>query len=141
MKSLKEILSKRVYPCEDIQRIFVLVKPGSLDHSQYIIEGLEKLRWKVCQTRVKILTLKEAHKLYEPHKKESFYKDLCNYMISGPCRAFIFCREGRMTDKVFNEINEFKKEVRDKFGESEMRNVMHSSDSMERVEIESNIFF
>lgn len=141
MKSLKEIFNQRVYLGQDKQRIFVVIKPGSLEHTQYVIEGMEKMGWKLCQTRSKILTLKEAHKLYEPHKKQPFYKDLCEYMISGISRAMIFCRDGKMNEEVFNEVNAFKDEVRELFGESEMRNVMHSSDSIERVEEESNIYF
>ena len=63
-----------------MQKIFVIIKPGFLQHSQSIIERFKERGWKVEKTRVKKLLLSEAKSLYKVHKEEDFYKPLCEYM-------------------------------------------------------------
>jgi nucleoside diphosphate kinase len=60
-------------------------------------------------------------------------------MSSGPCRAFIIGKANSM--KPFEEVAKIKDEIRKKYGESDMRNVLHSSDSAENMEHEASIFF
>ena len=135
MKGLVEFLLES----ENKKRVFVVVKPGSLDLCQNVIERFEVDGWNVCMTTTKQLLLSEARSLYKVHKKESFYKELCNYMSSGPCRAFIF--ENPKSNNPFDDVKKIKDEIREKYGESDMRNVLHSSDSKENMDHEASIFF
>lgn len=123
----------------DTQKVFVVLKPGSLDLGQVVIERFAEDGWTVDHTTTKQLLLKEAHLLYKVHKKEPFYEDLCKYMSSDPCRAFIFKKDGVIDP--FNEVKKIKEEIREKYGESDMRNVLHSSDSKENMKQEASIFF
>jgi nucleoside diphosphate kinase len=41
----------------------------------------------------------------------------------------------------FGEVKKIKDEIREKYGESDMRNVLHSSDSQENMDAEALIFF
>ena len=93
----------------------------------------------MVQTTTKTLLLQEAKELYKVHKKEPFYEDLCKYMASGPYRAFIFCNPD--SKKPFTEVKSIKDEIRKEYGESDMRNVLHSSDSRKAMEHEAPIFF
>lgn len=136
MKSLISLLNESLQ-----QQVFVVLKPGSLDLAQVVIERFEQSGWKVARTTTKQLLLEEAKKLYEVHKKEDFYKSLCEYMASGPCRAFIFTKRGTQSSKSFKEVAEIKEEIREKYGESDMRNVLHSSDNSNAMEKEARIFF
>lgn len=119
--------------------VFVVLKPGSLDLGQTIIERFAKDGWQMTNTIIKHLTPEEARKLYWVHRKEDFYTSLWKYMSSAPCRAFIFTKKGSI--KPFTEVKAIKDEIREKYGESEMRNVLHSSDSPKNMDREAPIFF
>lgn len=123
------------------QQIFVIVKPGSLNLVPVIMEQMKQRHWKVSKTIVKKLQLSEAKKLYEVHKDKDFYEDLCKYMASDLSRAFIFTRPGKVSDEVFEEVARLKDQIRDEYGESDMRNVMHSSDSISNMMKEASVYF
>lgn len=135
MKDIKDLINEAL--CQ--KEVFVVLKPGSLDLAQTVIERFEEDGWKIVQTTTKTLLLQEAKELYKVHEKEPFYEDLCNYMASGPCRAFIFCNPD--SKKPFTEVKAIKDEIREEYGESDMRNVLHSSDSRKAMEHEASIFF
>lgn len=137
MKNLTQYLNESL----SINKIFVIIKPGFLNKSKEIIEYFKKFGWLVEKTTTKKLLLQESRKLYEVHKKESFYNDLCEYMSSEPCRAFIFRKETYLKSDMFKETNNIKNKLRDMYGESDMRNVIHSSDSVESMDKEMRIFF
>lgn len=120
-------------------KVFVVLKPGSLDLAQTVIERFAQDGWIVSQTTTKKLLPTEAHTLYKAHRKEDFYKDLCEYMCSDICRAFIF-EKSNILDP-FEEVKKIKEEIREKYGESDMRNVLHSSDSQEAMDNEAGVFF
>lgn len=125
----------------DAQKIFIVIKPGFLHLGGYIINKFKENGWSVEKTIVKKLLLKEAQKMYKIHKKESFYKPLCEYMASDICRAFILTKPGYQSKNTFKSVADIKDEIREKYGESDMRNVLHSSDSMENMIHEASIFF
>lgn len=123
------------------QKIFVVLKPGFMNLSQTIIDIFKESGWEMEKTVVKKLLLHEAQQLYKVHSKEEFYKPLCEYMCSDICRAFIFTKPGIQTKKTFTEVKEIKDKIREEYGESDMRNVLHSSDSEKNMDSESSIFF
>ena len=43
--------------------------------------------------------------------------------------------------KRFKEVDKIKDEIRQRWGESEMKNVIHSSDSLEHMNEEAKIYF
>ena len=135
MKHLTEYITESL----DKSHVFVVLKPGSLDLAQTVIERFAQDGWSVKYTTTKQLLPEEARQLYYVHRKEDFYKDLCEYMASSPCRAFIFCKEG--SKYPFKEVEAIKGEIREKYGESDMRNVLHSSDSQKNMDKEALIFF
>ena len=135
MKDILSYINEALCPNE----VFVVLKPGSLDLAQTVIERFEKDWGKMVQTTTKTLLLQEAKELYKVHKKEPFYEDLCKYMSSGPCRAFIFCNPD--SKKPFTEVKAIKEEIRKEYGESDMRNILHSSDSQKNMDKEALIFF
>ena len=134
MKTLIEYITESVS-----SEVFVVLKPGALDLAQTVIERFAQDGWKMKKTTTKQLLLSEAKRLYYVHKKEDFYKDLCEYMSSAPSRAFIFAKEGAKVP--FKEVAAIKEEIREKYGESEMRNVLHSSDSAKNMAKEMCVYF
>lgn len=140
MKKLFESLSSS-YVDDGKQNIFVIVKPGFLKDSQLIIKEFTDRGWKLERTRTKTLLLSEAKRLYDIHKKEDWFDDLCEYMSSDNSMGLLFTKDKPMSKKMFDETNKIKDVVRKKFGESEMRNAIHSSDSLERLQIERGVYF
>ena len=136
MKGLKEFLLESTEP---IKKIFVVIKPGFLDKSQEILDMYKDEGWTLKFSTVKQLLLSEAKELYKVHKKQDFYKDLCDYMSSGVTRALIFTKATNKDE--FKEATRIKDVIREKWGESDMRNVVHSSDSKENMEHEAGIYF
>lgn len=127
---------------KDPGRIFIIIKPGFEKLSQIILEKFADAGWKLEMSKTKTLLLSEAKKLYAIHKKEEWYKPLCEYMSSGPTMAFILRNDSiPMTPKVFEITGAIKDEIRDEYGESDMRNVIHSSDSIEHMNEEKAIYF
>ena len=136
MKDLKEFLLEHT---NHDKKIFVVIKPGFLDKAQDILDIYKEEGWTLKFSTVKQLLLSEARELYKVHNKQVFYKDLCDYMSSGVTRAMIFSKE---TDKdEFKEATRIKDIIREKWGESDMRNVVHSSDSLENMKHEAGIYF
>lgn len=121
--------------------IFVIVKPGFENRCKDIIEMFEEKGWKLARTRTKQLTYREAKQLYYVHRKEDFYKDLCEYMSSDISVGLIFEKPGQVSKSIFEEVNKIKDIIRNKWGKDDMRNVLHSSDSLLSMENESQIYF
>lgn len=137
MKSLKD----HILSYDNYKKVFVIIKPGSLQYTPNVIQEMEEHGWEMDKSRVKLLTLKEAKQLYLVHKEEEFYDDLCKYMSSDLSRAIIFKKSQKSDGLEFDEVAEIKDKIRNEFGESDMRNVMHSSDSREAMFNEAPIYF
>lgn len=140
MKSFKKILCLGNSE-SDRKQIFVIIKPGFLQYQQGIIDIFIKNNWSISKLRTKQLLLREAQDLYKMHEKEPFYKDLCKYMSSGPSVGILFTKPKRTTEVTIRSVDKIKDLIRSKWGFNEMRNVLHSSDSVENVKRESNIYF
>ena len=123
------------------KHIFLIIKPGFLPLCSKILQIFEENGWNISMLRTKQLLLSEAQKLYAIHKDKDFYKDLCKYMSSGLTMAFIFEKDVPMDNKVVEEVGKIKDIIRKKWGESDMRNVIHSSDSLEHMNQEAPIYF
>ena len=118
--------------------VFVIIKPGFLKKSADIMMMIKEEGFELVKTKTKFLTLDEAKKLYLIHKDEEWYKSLCDYMSSDLTLGLLFKSDDKDPLKKMAEV---KDKVREKFGESDMRNVMHSSDSYEHMLDEQCIYF
>ena len=87
-----------------------------------------------------------AGKFYEVHAERPFYKDLVEFMISGPIYAAILEKDNAVEDfrKVIGATNPSEAEAgtsRNLFANSIDANAIHGSDSDENAAIEGNFFF
>ena len=118
--------------------VFVVIKPGFENIACKLEEEFKKNGYKTVKMRSKRLLLDEAKEMYIMHKKEDFYESLCKYMSSGVTIAYILKKK---SDNIFKEFAELKDKLREQYGESDMRNVIHSSDSYEHMLEEQQIYF
>lgn len=124
------------------QEAFIVIKPGFEKLSEEILKMFEDNGFVIKQTRPKQLLEKEAKRLYAVHKKEDFFDALVNYMSSGISIGVTLSPSKRLKNKfLFNKIGKLKDEIREKWSESDMRNVIHSSDSLENMKEESSVYF
>lgn len=125
---------------EDVSSIngFVILKPEFLDHEEEFLKLLDNNGWKIIQKSKKKLSQAEAEELYKMHKGKDFYKDLCKYMASGDC---LCCQCYKDCKDPIKDMDALKDKVRKTWGKDDMRNAMHSSDSMNNVNRESKLIF
>ena len=102
------------------------------------LEMLEEDEWDILDKKKLTLTKEQAQQLYMMHKGKDFYDDLCNYMSSGECLCAKCYKE---CEDPIEQMDSLKDKVRDKWGKNDMKNAMHSSDSIENVKRESKIVF
>lgn len=139
MKKLAEYLkSININDPMKENHVLVVVKPGFQELIPIITDKFIKNGYKIVKMTSKRLQLEEAEQLYKIHKKEEFYKPLCEYMSSGVTTAFILYKN---INKIFDNFAKLKDEIREEYGQSEMRNVLHSSDSYKNFTHEASVYF
>ncbi len=127
---------------------FTIIKPFAVSNG-YIGPILNKIQeggFKISAMRMLWLTRGEAERFYEVHKERPFYKDLVEFMTSGPIVVAILKKENAVEDyrKLIGATDpEIAEEgtIRKEFAESLRANAVHGSDSDENAKIESAFFF
>ena len=114
---------------------FVIIKPGFLKYSTRILDELLAKGFVVRNRSIQKLTLETAREIYIPHKDESFYDDLCQYMSSDYSMGVTLLNTKGL------DLVAIKDEIRKRYGVDEMRNAIHSSDSVENMKRESKLYF
>ena len=137
MKHLSEYIYEQLNNSLEING-FCILKPEFLEYEEQWLDLLKNKGWQIVQKTKCKLTNEQAHELYKPHENKDFYEDLCKYMISDYC---ICCSCHKKCDDPIKEMSKLKDVVRDKWGKTEMKNAMHSSDSLENVNREIKIVF
>jgi nucleoside-diphosphate kinase len=117
---------------------FIILKPEFLKHEDEWIEMIENYGWKIVQRKTVKLSSDKAEELYKMHKSKDFYKDLCEYMSSDKCLCCICYKD---CEDPIEDMKSVKEKVRKKWGINDMKNAMHSSDSLSNVKREKKIIF
>lgn len=104
-------------------------------------EGFKTIGIKVCH-----LSEEQASKFYEVHKDKPFYKDLIEFMTSGPIIACALEKENAVDDfrSLIGETDPKESApgtIRSMYGESVASNAIHGSDSPENAIKEITFFF
>ena len=130
------------------QKTLSIIKPDAVKagHTDAINLMIESSGLKILQRKELNLTIEQAEKFYAVHSDKSFYKDLCNFMTSGPIVVQMLEGENavELYRKVMGVTNPDKAEentIRKKFATSIQENAVHGSDSEENALKELNFFF
>ena len=135
MKNLREYLGTDPMKKD---HVLVVIKPGFENLLGTLCDLFKQNGYKIVKTKTKRLLESEAKSLYKVHSKEDFYKSLCEYMSSGLSTAMILYKK---SDNIFKDFEKLKDMIREEYGESDMRNVIHSSDSYKSFTHESQVYF
>ena len=131
-----------------IERTLSIIKP---DATRRNLTGKINSRFEeaglriVAQRRLR-LTHAQAEEFYAVHKERSFFKDLCDFMCSGPVVVQVLEGENAIERNreimgATNPANAAEGTIRRDFAESIEANSAHGSDSPENAVIEINFFF
>ncbi len=131
-----------------IQRTLSIIKPDAVAKNVIgdIIRRFEENGLSVIATRMTHLSAEQAGRFYAVHKERPFYKDLCEFMSSGPVLAMVL--EGsnavNLNRQLMGATNPKEAEegtIRADHADSIDANAVHGSDSEENAAIEVSFFF
>jgi nucleoside-diphosphate kinase len=131
-----------------IERTLSIIKP---DATRRNITGKINARFEeaglriVAQKRLH-LTREQAEKFYAVHAGRSFYKNLCDFMSSGPVVVQVLEGENAIARNreimgATNPANAAEGTIRKEFGESVEMNSVHGSDAPDTAAAEIAFFF
>ena len=131
-----------------IERTLSIIKPDGLQKGVIgkIISRFEEKGLKPVAIRLQQLSQKEAEGFYAVHKARPFFKDLVNFMISGPVVLMVLEGENAVLANrdimgATNPANAAPGTIRKDFATSIDQNTVHGSDSLENAKNEVAYFF
>ncbi|HJV06619.1 nucleoside-diphosphate kinase [Paludibacterium denitrificans] len=131
-----------------IERTLSIVKPDAVAKNVIgkIYDRFESAGLKIVAAKMKQLSRAEAEGFYAVHKERPFFKDLVEFMISGPVMIQALEGEGAIAkNRELMGATDPKKAdagtIRADFADSIDANAVHGSDSAENAAIEIAYFF
>ncbi len=131
-----------------VERTLSIVKPDAVAKNVIgqIYTRFENAGLKVIAAKMKQLSRAEAEGFYAVHKERPFFKDLVDFMVSGPVMIQALEGEGAIAKNrdLMGATDPKKAEkgtIRADFADSIDANAVHGSDSAENAAIEIAYFF
>jgi nucleoside-diphosphate kinase len=131
-----------------VERTLSIVKPDAVAKNVIgqIYTRFENAGLKVIAAKMKHLSRAEAEGFYAVHKERPFFKDLVDFMVSGPVMIQALEGEGAIAKNrdLMGATDPKKAEkgtIRADFADSIDANAVHGSDSAENAAIEIAYFF
>jgi nucleoside-diphosphate kinase len=131
-----------------LERTLSIIKPDAVgkNHIGDIISRFEKAGLRVVGAKMKHLTQEDAEGFYAVHKERPFFKDLVDFMITGPVLIMVLEGEDAITkNRDIMGATDPKKAapgtIRADFAKTIDENAVHGSDSPENAKIEISYFF
>jgi len=125
-----------------------MIKPDAVanGHIGAILDQISKAGFKFIAFKYTALSAEKAGEFYAVHSERPFYKDLVEFMSSGPIVAAILEKDNAIADfrTLIGATDPAKADagtIRNLFAKSIDANAIHGSDSDENAEIEGNFFF
>lgn len=131
-----------------MEQTLSIIKPDAVakNHIGPICQIFEKSGLKIVGMKMKHLSEKEAEGFYAVHKERPFYRDLVNFMTSGP--VVIMVLEGKDAVQKNRELmgatdpaKADKGTIRAEFASNIEENAVHGSDSLPNAKNEIEFFF
>ena len=131
-----------------LEQTLSIIKPDAVERNLdgKIKSFFEKNSLKIINSKKVKISKEEASEFYKVHQTKPFYRDLCNYLSSGPIVVMILEGENAISKnrELMGATDPKKAEegtLRKKYGLSIDKNSVHGSDSIENAKIEINFFF
>lgn len=131
-----------------IERTLSIIKPDAVAKNVIgqIYSRFESNNLKIVASKMKWLSRQEAEAFYAVHRERPFFKDLVDFMVSGPVQIQVLEGENAiMKNRELMGATEPKKAakgtIRADFAQSIDANAVHGSDSPETAAVEIAFFF
>ena len=131
-----------------IEQTLSIIKPDAVERNleNDIKNFFEKNNLVILKGKKVKISREEASEFYKVHQTKPFYKDLCNYLSSGPIVVMVLEGEDAISKnrELMGSTDPKKAEegtLRKMYGLSIDKNSVHGSDSVENAKIEINFFF
>ena len=131
-----------------IERTLSIIKPDAVAKNVIgqIVARFEQAGLKVVAAQLKQLSRAEAERFYAVHAARPFFKDLVDFMVSGPVQIQVLEGENAiMKNRELMGATDPKKAakgtIRADFAQSIDANAVHGSDSPETAAVEIAFFF
>ena len=131
-----------------IERTLSIIKPDAVAKNVVgqILSRFEGAGLKIVATRMAHLSRNEAEAFYAVHKARPFFKDLVDFMVSGPVVISVLEGEGAILKNrdLMGATDPKKAEkgtIRADFADSIDANAVHGSDAAETAAVEIAFFF
>ena len=125
-----------------------IVKPDAVAGGKMgaILAHLEQQAFRIRATRLVQLGQAEAEAFYAVHRERPFYRELVNFMTSGPCLPLVLEKDDavaafRAAIGATDPAEAAEGTIRKLYAESKGRNAVHGSDSDENASREIGFFF
>jgi len=131
-----------------LERTLSIIKPDAVKKNAIgqILARFEKAGLRIVAARMKHLSRAEAEGFYAVHRERPFFRDLVEFMISGP--VLIQVLEGENAIAKNRELmgatdprKADKGTIRADFAQSIDANAVHGSDSIDNARMEVSYFF
>ena len=131
-----------------IEQTLSIVKPDAVERNleNKIKSFFKEKNLKILKSKKVHITKEEAAEFYKEHQTKPFYKNLCNYLSSGPIVVMVLEGEGAVfkNRQIMGATDPLKAEkgtLRKMYGLSIDKNSVHGSDSAESAKTEIGFFF
>lgn len=131
-----------------MEKTLAIVKPDAVERNLIgkILDRIESNGFKITKMKMKRLTKDEAEGFYAVHKERPFFKELTEYMVSGPVVLMVLERENaialwRELMGATNPKDAAMGTIRREFAIDLEKNSSHGSDSPETAAFEIPFFF
>jgi len=131
-----------------VEKTFAIIKPDAVERNLTgkILDRIEAKGFRITAMKRTLLTLPMAEGFYHVHKERPFFKDLTEYMCTGPVVLLVLEKKGAI--KAWRELmgatNPADAEagtIRKEFAVDIEKNSVHGSDAPETAAFEISYFF
>ncbi|MBS4168630.1 nucleoside-diphosphate kinase [Parachlamydia sp. AcF125] len=130
------------------QQTLSIIKPDAVaaKHIGHILSRFEENGLRIAALKMVKLTKEQAEQFYAVHKDRPFYKDLVEFMSSGPVVVLVLKGENAIAKNrtlmgATDPSKAEKNTLRADFAQSVTKNAVHGSDSVENAQKEISFFF
>ena len=131
-----------------MEKTLAILKPDAVERSLIgkILERIEANGFKIAAMKMAALSTKEAEGFYAVHKERPFFKDLTQYMSSGPVVLLVLAKDNailawRELMGATNPKDAAPGTIRKDFAVDIEKNSTHGSDAPETAAFEIPYFF
>ena len=131
-----------------LERTLSIIKPDGVQKNLIgeIVGRFESAGLQLIAVRMLHLTKEQAKGFYAVHSQRPFFRDLVNYMTSGPVVVQVLEGENAIAKNrdimgATNPADAVPRTIRADFAESIEENIVHGSDGPETAAIEIAFFF